>query len=280
MDQIVCKLPGRLPNTFGKESTSLKYNGATLYTSHYSQFLFLKCQVSLRSGETLVGKHQLDKLAHDFGVNIKHFHADNHPFGSKEFRDDLKLNHQTITYSGVGAHHQNGCGENAVKTVTYMARTMMMHQLIHWPEEFSPDLWPFALEHAVHIWNHMPRTSSGLSPYELFSGQKDPDYTDLRRARVWGCPVYVLDPKLQDGKKIPKWKKRTRLGMNVGSSSEHSSTVNRILSLDTGHVSPQYHVVYDELFTTVYGELTDRVFDQEEWNGLLLLDGEDNLLDP
>jgi hypothetical protein len=45
-------------------------------------------------------------------------------------------------------------------------------------------------------------------------------------------------------------------------------------------VSPQYHVVYDERFTTVAGELTDRVFDSEEWNKLFQLDADENLLDP
>jgi hypothetical protein len=280
MDQIVCKLPGRLPNTFGKEKTNLKYNGATLYTHHKSQFLFLHNQVSLRAGETLIGKNRLCKIAAEFGIKVKHFHTDNHPFGSKEFMDDLELNEQTITFSGVGAHHQNGRSENAVKTVTAMARSMLMHQLIHWPDEFDPSLWPFAMEHAVYIWNHMPKTSSGLSPWELFTSLKDPNYTDLRRARVWGCPVYVLDPTLQDGQKLPKWKKRTRLGMNLGVSEHHSSNINRVLSLDTGHVSPQYHVVYDELFTTVVGDLTDRVFESEEWNSLFLINGEENLLDP
>jgi hypothetical protein len=28
------------------------------------------------------------------------------------------------------------------------ARAMMMHALIHWPEEVSMDLWPFAIKYA------------------------------------------------------------------------------------------------------------------------------------
>jgi hypothetical protein len=230
MDQIVCKLPGRLPNTFGKERTTDQYHGATLYMSHSSSWLFLVNQISLNAGETLQGKRRLDRIAAEYGRKIKHFHTDNHPFGSKEFQEDLALNDQTVTFSGVGAHHQNGISENAVKLVTNMARSMMMHQLIHWPDEFDPSLWGFALQHAVHIWNHTPNTSTGLSPWEKFTGVKDPTYSTIRRARVWGCPVYVLDPTLQDGKKLPKWKKRSRLGMNIGVSDQHSSSVNQVLS--------------------------------------------------
>ena len=280
LDQVVCKVPGRLPNSYGKEVDSNRYTGATIFVDHASQFLWLVCQISLRAGETLLGKHAFEQFARGVGVMIRGYHADNQPFGSAEFLEDIDLQEQTITFSGVGAHHQNGVAENAVKTITFMARTMMMHQLIHWPDEFGANLWPFAMTHACYIWNHTPRSRTGLSPYELFTGVKDPHYLGIKRSRVWGCPVYVLDPTLQDGKKIPKWKKRSRLGMYVGVSDVHSSTVGRVLSLDTGYVSPQYHVVYDELFTTVYGNMTDKVFDQEEWTTLLMLHGEDNLLDP
>ena len=68
--------------------------------------------------------------------------------------------------------------------------------------------------------------------------------------------------------------------MYVGYSNEHSTTVGNILNLTTGHISPQYHVVYDELFTTVLGSLTDAVFDAEEWNALLQLKSLETYIDP
>ena len=87
---------------------------------------------------------------------------------------------------------------------------------------------------------------------------------------MWGCPVYVLDPKLQDQKKLPKWRPRSRLGVYLGCSPSHHNTVGRILNPRTGYVSPQFHVVYDEKFETVFGKLTDRAFDQAFWEKLLL----------
>ena len=75
--------------------------------------------------------------------------------------------------------------------------------------------------------------------------------TYLRRLRVWGCPVYVLSPKLQDGRKIPKWEPKARLGQNLGISDNYSSTINLIRNLSTQRISPQYHVVYDEKFSTI-----------------------------
>ena len=280
IDQYVCKVPGRVVKTYGREHTSTKYNGGTVYIDHSSAYVYLKNQVSLRVGETLQGKHEFENLAAEHGIRFKSFHADNQPFASKEFLEDLELQDQTITYSGVGAHHANGVAERTLKTVTTWARALMMHQLMHWPGEFSADLWPFAMNHAVHLWNSIPRSRNGLTPYELLTQTKQPNHDILKRTRVWGCPVYVLDPTLQDGKKLPKWKKRARLGMYVGNSPQHHNTVGLILNLDTRYVSPQYHVVYDERFTTVAGRLTRDVFDANEWNELLSLDCIENHLDP
>jgi hypothetical protein len=69
-----------------------------------------------------------------------------------------------------------------------------------------------------------------------------PNYRHLQRAHVWGCPVYVLDPTLQDGKKLPKWHARARRGLYVGVSPEHFSTVGRVLNTETGYVSPNITV--------------------------------------
>ncbi|KAG7368580.1 reverse transcriptase RNA-dependent DNA polymerase [Nitzschia inconspicua] len=151
---------------------------------------------------------------------------------------------------------------------------MLLHQALHWPEHAQLDLWPFALEHAVYLWNHLPKKDSLLAPIELFTGSTFADYSHLHSSRVWGCPAYVLDPKLQDGKKLPKWNPRSRRGMYLGISPSHSSSVGRILNLRTGHVSPQYHVVYDELFSTVFNSISPGMddalpFDNALWTQLI-----------
>ena len=40
---------------------------------------------------------------------------------------------------------------------------------------------------------------TGLSPIELLTGTRS-DHCDLPCTHIWGCPVYVLDPKLQDSR--------------------------------------------------------------------------------
>ena len=50
---------------------------------------------------------------------------------------------------------------------------------------------------------------------------------------------------------IPKWEPRARMGVYVGWSPSHASNVALVLNPRTGHVSPQFHVVFDYDFTTV-----------------------------
>ncbi|KAL7475537.1 hypothetical protein ACHAW6_001446, partial [Cyclotella cf. meneghiniana] len=52
-----------------------------------------------------------------------------------------------------------------------------------------------------------------------------------------------------------------RVGHFLGFSNQHSSTVALVQNLHTGHVSPQYHVVFDDKFETVFhdGKTTDKL---------------------
>ena len=211
VDQFLSSKPGRLENTYGKESDDDRYHGGTLFVDCALACIKLKLQISLRTGETLTGKHEFERFASLHGVTIKKYRADNHPFSSAEFKADIELLDQELDFSGVGAHFQNGVAERAIQTVTYWSRAMLLHQMRKWPEAWDEALWPFALEQAVYLWNNLPRSRSGLTPLKLFTGTKQAPNSVLSNARVWGCPAYVLDPKLQDGHKLPKWKKRSRL---------------------------------------------------------------------
>ena len=167
-----------------------------------------------------------------------------------KFKVDCERIGQTADFSGVGTQHQNGIAERNIKTVASWARANMLHVAYHWPQHASIKLWPMAINYAVWVFNHLPRADTGLCPDEMWS-QCRTTHDDLRRAHVWGCPVYVLEPALQDGKKIPKWQSRARLGMFVGFSQVHSSLVPLVLNVATGKISPQYHVVFDDTFSTV-----------------------------
>ena len=61
-----------------------------------------------------------------------------------------------------------------------------------------------------------------------------------------------IDARIQSGlSTCPKWEPRSRLGIYVGHSPAHAGTLALVLNPRTGHVSPQFHIVFDDLFTTV-----------------------------
>ena len=56
---------------------------------------------------------------------------------------------------------------------------------------------------------------------------------------------------MQNGIKLPRWEPRSRRALFVGMSPNHSSNVPLVLNLKTGSISPQFHVVFDDFFSTV-----------------------------
>jgi hypothetical protein len=79
-----------------------------------------------------------------------------------------------------------------------MARAMLIHFALHWPQASSTDLWPFAADQAIYIWNHLPDSDTKLSLIELFTQTKFHNHHHLQNLHVFGCPVYVLNPTLQE----------------------------------------------------------------------------------
>jgi hypothetical protein len=64
-----------------------------------------------------------------------------------------------------------------------------------------------------------------------------------------GCPVYVLDSRLQgSGGIFHKWKQRSKVGINLGRSPQHARSMALVLSRETALVGPQFHVAFDSSF--------------------------------
>ena len=266
VDHFHCNPKGRLINTYGKESSNKKFMGGCIFVDHASGLVFVELQSSLSSHATLQAKQSFEQHCADHGVIAQNYLTDNGTcFTSSSFGEHLKQFHQNIRHSSVGAHHSNGIAERTIGTVLSIARAMMHHAAIHWPDVAEVQLWPLAVLHAVHVVNRIPRDDSGRSPLELFSRKTWPS-SKFQDFHVWGCPVYVLDHTLSDGKKLPRWKPRSARGVYVGNSVKHGHAVPLVLDLSTGKITAQYHVIFDDEFQTV--ESTDDTqvnFDDADW---------------
>ena len=231
-----------------------------------SSLIFVEFQKHLNTHETLQAVQTFDKFCLDHGVVPVEFVSDSgSAFTSKAFKDHMAECRQIIHFAGTGAHHHNSIAERAIRTVMSVARTCMLHAAIHWPNMADATLWPLAVQYAVHIINRVPNPETGLSPLDVFSNQRQPTRR-LHDLHVWGSPAYLLDKRIADGKKLPKWETKSDRVIFVGISKEHLASTPIILNPRTRRLTTPYHVVFDDWFATVGSnpeEFPD--FNSPEW---------------
>ena len=247
-DQLVVAQPGLVPRISGRHTHS-RICGATGFLDHFSNYSYSSMQTSLDGDQTVQAKNNFENHAQTCGVQIKLCRAENGRFAEKSFRDAVSAAQQTIDFCTVSAHHQNGLIERHFQTLATRTRTILLHAKRHWPAMIAVTLWPFAYKYAELLHNNWSLDENGKSPSQKFSG------TDhkmiLKDIHTWGCPCYVLDSTLQTNKMKNKWEPRSRLGVYLGHSPCHAGSVALVLNPRTLHVSPQFHVVFDDDFTTV-----------------------------
>jgi hypothetical protein len=154
-----------------------------------------------------------------------------------------------LQFCGTNAHHQNGIAKRLIRTVSNMAQAMILHAASHWKGGIDSSLWLMTVTYSTYVYNHTPNNHS-LCPVDLYNGSTMPCHI-LQDWHTRGCPVYILDPTLQSGQRLPQWQPCLCPGIFVGLSSTHSSKVLLVLNLQTGSIIMQYHVIFDDGFTTV-----------------------------
>jgi hypothetical protein len=137
-----------------------------------------------------------------------------------------------------------------IRDLKDQARTSLIHANRLWPDAISVELWPYALRHVNDCFNMTPFKTEKETPLEKFSRTKI--RPAFRQIHPFGCPDYALDGRIQSGKEAKKWEVRARLAIYLGQSPQHARTVDLVLSLTTGLVSPQFHVKYDDTFLTLF----------------------------
>ena len=77
---------------------------------------------------------------------------------------------------------------------------MILHASAHWKHGVDASMWPMAVKYSAYIYNSLPG-ANGISPNDIIFGTRVPRHK-LSNIHIWGCPVYVLNPSLQDSQKI------------------------------------------------------------------------------
>ena len=112
--------------------------------------------------------------------------------------------------------------------------------------------WTFAFKPMAERINSLQVDLNGATPESKLHGVT-PESIPVKTYHTLFCPIYVLDSRLHDagGAGPPKWEPRSRIGVYLGHSPFHAGSVALVFNPSTGRVSPQYHVVFDDEFSTV-----------------------------
>ena len=249
IDHMVSKQPGLVPRQDGRHSLA-RVEGATVYVDNDSEFGYSHFQTSLDLDQTVASKTAFERVADSYDVKVQRYLADNGIFAKNGFKDAVEAANQSIRFCATNAHNQNGIVERKIGLWTNDARTLLIHAQRHWPEMITTVLWPYAWKAVEYRDNIFGLNRNGDHPIQAFCGAKLPFNAQLKDQHTWGCPVFVLESKAANHM-MPKWDPKGRVGIYLGHSPSHAGTVALVLNPRTLHVSPQYHVVFDDEFSTV-----------------------------
>ena len=83
----------------------------TVFIDQCSRLSYVHVQKGTSAEETLETKADFEACAKARGTNVQACHADNGMFKAKAWVQHCHKSGQDLTFSGVGAHHQNGTAE-------------------------------------------------------------------------------------------------------------------------------------------------------------------------
>jgi hypothetical protein len=119
-NHYISLVPGCLPHTFGQEKH--RYTCGSLFVDHASGKFFNFCQYPITANKTIKSAQRLESMAKQENIKVKKYHSDNGEFASTAFKSHCKSQQQELSFSGVGAHHQNGVAKRRnIKTVAQWA---------------------------------------------------------------------------------------------------------------------------------------------------------------
>jgi len=184
------------------------------------------------------------KLPFSYGICIKHYHAgDNERFTENVWMKAVSDASQMITFCGIGARFD--------RAHTYYAHTR--DTSVATSSKCPPVALRAVPSKSLAKWLRSVPWSKGDFPRSNnFPESQTPCWRSNMSTHLVAPAMYVLNEKLQGQKPHGKWKERAHVGVYLGHSPpRHSSTVTYVLNMTTGHMSAQFHLVFDDHFDTI-----------------------------
>jgi hypothetical protein len=149
-------------------------------------------------------KNQFNKVIHESMIDT------GGEFKSNKLRTFLRELGINILTSVPHMHQQNGCAERFIRTIVEKA------QAIHLEACIPQNWWEFAVNYAVHIYNHTPLKCSS-NDYKMLFKKLHHTKPDVAYLRVFGCGAYVFLPEdVQSNNLSPRSELMTFIGLIEG----------------------------------------------------------------
>jgi hypothetical protein len=200
---MISPVGGLIPFCTGTQSKR-RYTCSTIFVDGATRYIDCCHQETGTGKETVQSKRNFEQFACSHNMHIHHYQWDNGIYQSKEFRQEILVHHQNQSFTGTGAHWQNGLAERYIGVLTCKARIMLLHAMARWPAVITEAFWSSAYKLAVHQHNHIPSRKSPTTPFKSFTMQDDAFIPT--GYQVFGCPAYVLNPSIADSNPQGKWK--------------------------------------------------------------------------
>ena len=165
-------VPGLVAQLRG-QPTLVRYHYATTFVDHFSDLDYVHLHQRNDGDSILEAKLAFERYAGSFGVSIRHYHCDNGVFADKTFKAACHAAHQTSTFCGVNAHHQNGKAEKKkrIRDLRDSARSMLLLAQHNWPAAITANIWGFAMIYASQIRNSTLREGEKRTALQKFIGK-------------------------------------------------------------------------------------------------------------
>jgi hypothetical protein len=94
-------------------------------------------------------------------------------------------------------------GRKTKRDLQELSHASMLHAIKIYDHANNTFLWPYAIRKAVNDMNLLKQDALSLSPTETFSCTRS--LPNMNRFHTFGCPMYVLETKIQGAIKGRKW---------------------------------------------------------------------------
>ena len=136
--------------------------------------------------------------------------------------------------------------------MTTGTRTLLLNGMIMWSQMIDKLFWTFSMKAIAESLNILQIYHKGRTPEYIIHLFKVEDIP-VKSFHTLLSPIYVLDDGLQnsEGAGLTKLEPCSHIGVHLGHSPLHAGSVALLWNPTTGCFSQQYHVVFDDEFSTV-----------------------------